>query len=67
MVRLYMCSFLVVLSLYGNYQIRADELSVEAIAVTSEPAGMKPLFNGKDLGGWVGDSRLWSVQDGVIH
>jgi len=55
MVRLYMCSFFVVLSLYGNYQIRADELSVEAIAVTSEPADMKLLFNGKDLGGWVGD------------
>ncbi|MCA9089081.1 MAG: DUF1080 domain-containing protein [Planctomycetaceae bacterium] len=28
---------------------------------------MKPLFNGKDLTGWNGDSRLWSVRDGVIH
>ena len=43
MVRLYMPSFLVVLSLYGIYQIRADEVLVEAIALTSEPAGMKPL------------------------
>ena len=67
MVRLYGGSFLVVLSLCGIDQVRADEVSVEAIAVTSEPAGMKPLFNGKDLGGWVGDSRLWSVRDGVIH
>jgi len=25
------------------------------------------LFNGKDLTGWSGDSRLWSVKDGVIH
>ena len=25
------------------------------------------LFNGKDLAGWDGDSRLWSVKDGVIH
>jgi len=25
------------------------------------------LFNGKDLNGWDGDSRLWSVKDGVIH
>ncbi|MHC4570005.1 MAG: 3-keto-disaccharide hydrolase [Planctomycetota bacterium] len=25
------------------------------------------LFNGKDLSGWDGDSRLWSVKDGVIH
>ena len=28
---------------------------------------MKVLFNGKDLTGWDGDSRLWSVKDGVIH
>ncbi len=26
----------------------------------------KPLFNGKDLTGWEGNSDLWSVQDGVI-
>ena len=25
------------------------------------------LFNGKDLSGWDGDPRLWSVKDGVIH
>ncbi|MBN1852379.1 MAG: DUF1080 domain-containing protein [Pirellulales bacterium] len=25
------------------------------------------LFNGKDLDGWDGDPRLWSVRDGVIH
>ena len=25
------------------------------------------LFNGKDLNGWDGDPRLWSVKDGVIH
>jgi hypothetical protein len=24
-------------------------------------------FNGKDLSGWDGDPRLWSVKDGVIH
>ena len=27
----------------------------------------KWIFNGKDLSGWDGDPRLWSVQDGVIH
>lgn len=32
-----------------------------------EPAGMQSLFNGKDLTGWDGDPRLWSVKDGVIH
>lgn len=29
----------------------------------SEP---KPLFNGKDLTGWDGDPKFWSVKDGVI-
>jgi hypothetical protein len=28
---------------------------------------MKSLFNGKDLSGWDGDPRLWSVKDGVIR
>jgi 3-keto-disaccharide hydrolase len=26
----------------------------------------KELFNGKDLTGWEGDKRLWSVQDGLL-
>lgn len=33
----------------------------------AEPDGMKQIFNGKDLTGWNGDPRLWSVRDGVIH
>src|SRR5262245_31643123 len=32
-----------------------------------EPAGMRQLFNGKDLAGWDGDPRLWSTKDGVIR
>jgi len=32
-----------------------------------EPAGMKSLFNDKDLAGWDGDPRLWSVKDGAIR
>jgi len=28
---------------------------------------MTSIFNGRDLTGWDGDSRLWSVKDGVIH
>lgn len=31
----------------------------------AEP-GFKPLFDGKTLNGWKGDSRLWKVVDGVI-
>jgi hypothetical protein len=33
----------------------------------AEPTGMTSIFNGKDLSGWDGDPRLWSVKDGVIH
>lgn len=36
-------------------------------AAPAEPAGMKSLFNGKDLAGWDGDPRLWSVKEGAIH
>ena len=32
-----------------------------------EAGDMKVLFNGKDLTGWDGDPRLWSVKDGVLR
>src|SRR5690606_40460731 len=32
-----------------------------------ESPDMRPIFNGKDLSGWDGDPRLWSVKDGVIR
>jgi hypothetical protein len=28
---------------------------------------MKALFNGKDLTGWDGDPKLWSVKDGILR
>lgn len=40
-------------------------LAFAAMAADDE-AGFKPLFNGKDLTGWDGDPRLWSVKDGAI-
>ncbi len=38
------------------------------LAALSLPAlaGETQLFNGKDLTGWVGDAKFWSVKDGVI-
>ena len=33
---------------------------------TKTKDGFTPLFNGKDLTGWNGNSDLWSVKDGVI-
>ena len=47
-------------------------LSIPAIAgepqeAPPEPEDMQCIFNGEDLTGWDGDTRLWSVKDGVIH
>lgn len=43
--------------------------SLFAEDTTTAPAesDMKSIFNGKDLTGWDGDPRLWSVKDGAIH
>jgi arylformamidase len=40
----------------------------EAARTTSPEAGdMKIIFNGRDLTGWNGDPRLWSVKNGVLR
>jgi poly(3-hydroxybutyrate) depolymerase len=31
-----------------------------------ETAGFRPLFNGRDLTGWEGDTTVWSVRDGML-
>jgi hypothetical protein len=42
-------------------------LLLAAFAVTGFAAdGFVPLFNGKNLDGWDGDPRLWSVKNGII-
>jgi len=41
--------------------------SLSSIALAAENEdGFKPLCNGKDLSGWEGNPKLWSVEDGVI-
>jgi hypothetical protein len=56
-----------------TYLTRSLIVALLALAAQSfaqapaEPPGMKPLFNGKDLTGWDGDPRLWSVKDGAIR
>jgi len=37
------------------------------ITAPPEPAGMVPLFNGRDLTGWEGDMRLWTVRNGMLR
>ncbi|TWT50111.1 hypothetical protein KOR42_36580 [Thalassoglobus neptunius] len=45
----------------------AGMMSVQVDAAEPSAGEWKTIFNGKDLTGWNGDSRLWSVRDGVIH
>jgi hypothetical protein len=35
--------------------------------LTAFAAEFEPIFNGRDLTGWDGDPRLWSVTDGAIR
>jgi hypothetical protein len=37
------------------------------LAVTDSSQGWVSIFNGRDLTGWDGDPRFWSVKDGTIH
>lgn len=39
---------------------------VAATTVSAQDDGFVSIFNGKDLTGWSGDPRLWSVEDGAI-
>jgi len=39
----------------------------EGTTAPPETPDMQIIFNGKDLAGWDGDPRLWSVKDGVIR
>lgn len=41
-------------------------MSLSALGADTPDTG-EVIFNGKDLTGWDGDPRLWSVKDGVIH
>lgn len=37
-----------------------------AALFAADEEGFKPLFNGKDLNGWDGNPKFWSVKDGAI-
>lgn len=60
--------------LVGNSVASAQEKGQKAAAAVEAPQAappesseLKSIFNGENLEGWDGDSRLWSVRDGVIH
>ena len=41
-------------------------LIAQTASVSGAEAGFVEIFNGKDLTGWEGNPKLWSVQDGAI-
>jgi serine/threonine protein kinase len=43
-----------------------EKVSVSAPTSVSNETGFQNLFNGRDLSGWDGDPRFWSVQNGCI-
>jgi len=42
-------------------------LNAEDTSTSADGVDAQVLFNGTNLDGWIGDPRLWSVRDGVIH
>lgn len=47
-------------------KLRTLLLSLTLAASALAADGFKPIFNGKDLSGWEGNTQLWSVRDGAI-
>ncbi|MFO0960972.1 MAG: family 16 glycoside hydrolase [Isosphaeraceae bacterium] len=39
---------------------------LDGLPALTETAGFTPLFNGRDLEGWEGDTSLWSAKDGML-
>lgn len=52
---IYFCSIM----LYWARLLEGEQAVVET-------AGFRPLFNGKDLTGWEGESQYWSARDGLL-
>ena len=57
------CSLLFLLLLLAKPNL----LAKAPTSAPPETSGMQSIFNGKDLTGWSGDPRLWSVKDGAIR
>ena len=55
------------LTLLALLSFALPTLAADSQCAPPESDDMKCLFNGKDLTGWDGDPRLWSVKDGVIR
>ena len=61
------CVLSALICLLASAVLAADKPEAPKPTAPPEPEGMVSLFNGKDLTGWDGDPRLWSVKDGVVR
>ena len=41
-------------------------LLAQPVSVPAAEQGFQSIYNGKDLTGWEGNPKLWSVKDGAI-
>ena len=46
--------------------ILSGVVALAALTASAQEAGFQPLCNGKDLTGWMGNPKLWSIEDGLI-
>lgn len=61
------CLTFIALTAFALHAVAADGPQDDRLIAPPVPADMKKIFNGKDLTGWDGDTRLWSVKDGAIR
>src|SRR5579872_2238298 len=52
--------------LAGICLLAVGMLPTSPVSAAENEPGFKSLFNGKDLAGWDGDPKFWSVQEGAI-
>jgi len=58
---------LVTLIVLAAHTLSADANAEDDFQKAPAESGLKSIFNGKDLTGWDGDPKLWSVKDGAIR
>ena len=58
-------SLVLAMAVVSTLAVAAPPAAAPADPATA--AAWRTLFNGRDLAGWDGDLRMWSVRDGVIH
>lgn len=46
--------------------ILSGALALAAVTASAQEAGFQSLCNGRDLAGWQGNPKLWSIEDGLI-